>query len=151
MTQHQLFAISYFRIALIFKLIFSFRNEQVLKEIGRRITYIYIFAATLFVFTDLPYLVTLFITKLDTYDAALPMVSFLSITIILSFAIFRIRKFSFQLVQNKIFANESLMIVHLVAFTYLTVLNVATVSLVLAMEGSTDQPVSEMSTHDQRV
>ena len=151
MTQHQLFAISYFRIALIFKLIFSFRNEQVLKEIGRRITYIYIFAATLFVFTDLPYLVTLFITKLDTYDAALPMVSFLSITIILSFAIFRIRKFSFQLVQNKIFANESLMIVHLVAFTYLTVLNVATVSLVLAMEGSTDQPVHEMSTHDQRV
>ena len=133
MTQHQLFAISYFRIALIFKLVFNFRNEDVVQELGRRITYIYIFAATLFVFTDLPYLVSLFIKKLDTYDAVLPMVSFLSITLILSFAMVRIRKFSFQLVQNKIFANESLMIIHLISFTYLTALNIVTYSLVLAM------------------
>ena len=133
MTQHQLFAISYFRIALIFKLVFHFRNEEVVQEIGRRITYIYIFAATLFVFTDLPYLVTLFIKELDAYDSSLEMVSFLSITLILSFAMFRIRKFSFQLVQNKIFANESLMIIHLISFTYLTALNIVTYSLVLAM------------------
>ena len=124
---------SYFRIALIFKLVFNFRNEDVVQELGRRITYIYIFAATLFVFTDLPYLVSLFIKKLDTYDAVLPMVSFLSITLILSFAMVRIRKFSFQLVQNKIFANESLMIIHLISFTYLTALNIVTYSLVLAM------------------
>ena len=51
-------------------------------------------------------------------------ISTVLILIILFFAIVRIRKFSKMLAQNEIFANECLMICHLTAFTWLTLMGI---------------------------
>ena len=75
------------------------------------------------------------------------MTSFVLLAVVLSFAIIRIRAYSRVLVENKIFANEKLMCVHLLAFVYLGVLILITGSDILAI-GHT--PLADMSTRELR-
>ena len=57
------------------------------------------------------------------------------IVLILGFSIYKIRKFSKMLVQSQIFANECLMVSHLAAFAFFTVLNTYTQTLNFRQQG----------------
>ena len=43
------------------------------------------------------------------------------LTSLLTYSVYRIRHFTSMLAQNKIFANEKLMLVHLLSFTVITI------------------------------
>ena len=135
-TQHMIFAISYLRIALVFKLVFSNVSMEAKKRLKNRLNCVYVLGFVLFAFISLPWIVLLFfiisseddmtINDLKRYYDIVSIVCFTSITLLLAYSIYRIRKFSKMLVQSKIFANECLMFCHLAAFSYLAILNIAT-------------------------
>ena len=58
------------------------------------------------------------------------------ISVVLSFSIYRIRKFSKMLVQNKVFANEFLMLAHLGFFAFLGLTFLATGILTIIINDS---------------
>ena len=62
----------------------------------------------------------------------LNMITWIVTTSLLSYSIWRIRKFSAVLAQNKIFANEKLMLIHLISFFVITIVSITIDILVLA-------------------
>ena len=74
----------------------------------------------------IPFLVTLAEGKYKkgSYPILITM-SYCCVVGILSFSIYRIRKYSQMLVQNNIFANEELMVAHLSAFAFMAFLIIA--------------------------
>ena len=121
-VQHWIFAFSYFKIAMNFKLIFSVDSEEIKKKLKRRtriLNVIQYVGLAIFILMDF---LTNFIQNKYGIITAEVNVALCQITIlvILSFSILRIRKYSKLLVQNKIFANETLMICHLLSFIALT-------------------------------
>ena len=130
-----MFAISYLRVALNFKLYFSSPNcEQGQEKLRQRNKCINIFGLVFIIFTSLPVLIFPFKDLLKKTRVASTiirsgtkaiyiMISYTVTTIILVFSIYRIRKYSKMLVQNKIFANECLMMSHLASFIFLGVIS----------------------------
>ena len=55
------------------------------------------------------------------------------IVVVLSYSIYKIRKFCKMLVQNNVFANEFLMLAHLGFFTFLALTFVATGTLTILL------------------
>ena len=113
-VQHWIFALSYLKVAVNFKLIFSVDSDAITQKLTKRnsllsiVEYIGLFAVIvtniIFEFlSDESYW-----TFLTTY--------YFTIVSILGFSIYRIRKYSKLLVKNKIFVNECLMITHLISF-----------------------------------
>ena len=70
------------------------------------------------------------------------MYDFILITILLTVAIYRIRKYSRMLVQNKIFANERLMCAHLMSFAVITALDYIITSIIVNLS---DIPEAELN------
>ena len=102
MTQHWLFACSYFRIALTFKLSFSVDPEKAKKEITKRENFVKIFGLLVWAITELPWLILPFIPARGmgfAYAIAIvDLICFFLIVVVLTFSIFRIRKYSKMLV-----------------------------------------------------
>lgn len=121
--QHWLFAASYFRIAIIFKLVFSVQSEKVTKELQRREVRLFVFSLTVFLFTALPILLSAFNSNQNYTQTLLILVivAYSTIIVVLSISLYRIRKFSKMLVANTVFLNERLMIVHYVSFSLLCI------------------------------
>ena len=150
MTQHLIFAFSYLRIALIFKLAFSFNSPQAQKSLKNRMTFIYVSGVASFTFLFFPWLLMLVFQYSSSDNAnynncalhrafdVLFLLCFSMIVILLAFSIWRIRKFSKILVQSQIFANECLMVSHLAAFTYLALLNIYSQTINIIYQGSSD-------------
>ena len=122
MTQQWIFAVSYLRIAVVFKLVFSLQSEKVVKELNRRFAQCLVLAIIVFLLTILPFLIMIFSEKVAELYSYFFIAGLWSVTIVLSFGILRIRKFSKMLVQNKIFANETLMRIHLICFFFQSLL-----------------------------
>ena len=59
LTQHWIFVVSYFRVSVVFVLVFSFHNEKIKAELRRREVYIYIFCCFGLLFMDLPVILAL--------------------------------------------------------------------------------------------
>ena len=60
-TQHMIFAISYLRIALVFKLVFSNDSVEAKKQLKNRLNCVYILGFVLFAFISMPWIVLLFL------------------------------------------------------------------------------------------
>ena len=120
-TQHWIFAFSYLRVAIVFKLVFSKRGPKLEQRLAKRVNLINLIAVSAFVFICLPILLQIGQGTFNerTYPILIT-VSYTCVASILSFSIYRIRKYSQMLVQNTVFTNEALMIAHLAAFAYLT-------------------------------
>ena len=68
-TQHLLFAISYLRVALIFRLVFLASEKTVQRKILRRLYTTYAFAGLVLLATETPWLIATFS---DRCEAAIP-------------------------------------------------------------------------------
>lgn len=136
-SQHIIFAVSYLRVALVFKLAFSYENEFVSKSIQRRLVFVKIFGAVLFF--SFCIINVLILTEVLSENAYLimNMVVFSGLTVILAYSVIRIRRYSRMLVQNKIFANEFLMVTHLASFSIESIIVTANSALIYASSSIT--------------
>jgi hypothetical protein len=126
LTEHWIFVMLYFRVAVIFKLVFSFHNEKIRAELRRREKLILIFGITVFLLTDVPLLLSMF-TKGINFDFTykiLKIIGYAVPVVTQCIAIWRIRKFSKRLVANEVFVNERLMCMHLFFFTLKATINI---------------------------
>jgi len=124
LTQHWIFVISYLRVSVIFKLVFSFHNEKIQAELRRRELFVYTFGFVGYLSVGIPLILARFMdtdTSLFAHKSfkVLSMTAFASAAIVQSIAIYRIRKFSKMLVANQVFMNERFMCIHLFAFVWL--------------------------------
>ena len=113
-----------------FKLIFSVESDEIQQRLRKR--------TCILNFLKYGGLLTIILLKGSFYillsgfneyaaDMITTMVVTNIITAVLAFSIYRIRKYSKFLVQNKIFANECLMVCHLLSFfVYTMVQNIIT-------------------------
>ena len=62
------------------------------------------------------------------------MITWIILTSLLSFSIWRIRKLSALLAQMQIFANEKLMLIHLISFFIITIVTIIIDTMVLTGE-----------------
>ena len=109
-------------------------------------TLINIFACVGFTLVCLPWMILPFFRIFYSVAELTEIFGFAIIIAILSFSINRIRKFSKMLVQNKIFANECLMITHLASFTFLGIILIITYTITMILGEnyrSTEMTVSE--------
>ena len=128
--QHSVFAISYFRIAISFKLVFHVESEKAQLALRNLLLWTYVIGFFfLFMVSAMPWIVFIFIGHNSKIYDIFNMVNFNLIVALLSFSIYRIRKYSKMLVQSNIFANECLMLSHLASFTWLTILITIEISL----------------------
>ena len=81
----------------------------------------------------------------DKYIIPLSMTSWITLTSVLSFSIWRIRHFSAMLAQNKIFANEKLMLIHLVSFSTIAICAVSIESMVVSGALDTNPDIDTMN------
>ena len=105
LTQHWIFVISYLRVSVIFKLVFSLYDVRIQEELRRREVYVYIFGFVGYMCVGIPLILARFLdtdTSISAHRAfkVLVMIAFASIAIVQSIAIYRIRKFSKMLVAN---------------------------------------------------
>ena len=114
--QHLIFAASYVRVAVIFKLVFSIDPAAVMKSIKRRKTLVNIFTAVVFCLTALPVPILTIVNKKYLLSMFFNNLCIFIQVVALIYALVRIRGLSKMLKQNRIFANELLMISHLAAY-----------------------------------
>ena len=136
-SQHSVFAISYFRIAICFKLVFHVESEKAQQALRNRLLWIYAIGFFLFLVCAVPWIVYIFIERNTKIYIIINTVNFNLIVALLSFSIYRIRKYSKMLVQSNIFANECLMLSHLASFTWVALLITISNSLTLSISGVT--------------
>lgn len=136
-SQHIIFAVSYLRVALVFKLAFSYENEYVNRSIRNRMLFIKILFAVLFLSFTLVNALIVSEYLSDNAYLIMNMVVFSGLTIILAFAVIRIRTYSRMLVQNKIFANEFLMVTHLSSFSIESIIVTTNSALIYASSSLT--------------
>ena len=122
-SQHSVFAISYFRIAICFKLVFHVESEKAQQALHNRLLWIYAIGLFLFLVCAVPWIVYIFIEQNSKIYDIIITVNVNLIVALLSFSIYRIRKYSKMLVQSNIFANECLMLSHLASFTWVALLS----------------------------
>ena len=118
-VQHWIFSLSYLKVAVNFKLIFSVDSDTIKQKLSKRnsllsiVEYIGLFAV---IVTSI-----MFDFLSNESNMMFNTTYYFTIVSILGFSIYRIRKYSKLLVKNKIFVNECLMITHLISFAGLAI------------------------------
>ena len=117
LTQHWIFTISYYRVALIFKLVFSHKSEEINKKLRCRTIFINVLMGSVLIIFCLPYALTSAQILGQEAYYIIDFLNFLFIIVILWFSIWRIRGYTRILSAKKMFINEKLMIIHLTCFS----------------------------------
>ena len=129
---------------------FSVQSYEIRNKIRRRVTWIYVLAATVFVIINLPYIVLIFYDEVDETLTAINDACMICIVWLLCYSICKIRKFSRLLDKNEFKINESLMITHLVAFFGLTLFYIAVAGISLTNHHLTNFK-EDMNTKQKRI
>ena len=132
-AQHWIFAFSYLKIALVFKLAFTKKSDASLTQYKRREKIVNYVGSLSFIFFFLLYIaneIAFHFEKISietsiTITATIDLVMTPTMIVILAFSLFRIRQYTKMLKANKVFANEKLMVAHLLCFcaTYFFLIN----------------------------
>ena len=78
------------------------------------------------------------------------MFSWIALTSMLTFSIWRIRRFSAMLAQNKIFANEKLMLIHLISFYFVTIYAVSVGTMLTTGAIEVEPDIKNISDQEKR-
>ena len=111
-----IFVLSYLRVALTFKLVFSIDPNKAQKMINRRILFVRVFGVVFFMATSFPWFVAAVVDyneNLQEYLEWAVDVYWVTTPIFMTYSICRIYRYLKQLSNNSDFSNEITMVFHL--------------------------------------
>ena len=124
LTQHWIFAQVYLRVALIFELAFSSQTEEVEERKTQRMWWLSFANFAISFALSVSLILMIIIQDLRLMSTLITIMSFI-FTIVLTFALFRLKRLSKFLESEGIIPNRTLVIIHLTTFWIVSLLGIA--------------------------